>query len=275
MGYIGIVSKNDSSLSDRGPSIFAFSDQNAQEADLRSAIEQAEIDVLFQAQVDAAEGEIIGAEALARWNHPKFGELEAQDLFAIAQAADLVPDLSRQVAEKALNLAKDWPDQLRLSINITPAELNSPRFEAKFAKLINKTAFPVERLTLELTEDQPLDDISATAEIFERLRSSGIRIALDDFGAGYCNFNYLKQLPLDIIKLDRSMIEGIADNPRDLAVMRSILSLAIALDLDVVAEGIENEAQRKIVIEEGCTCLQGFLIAKPIESGMLLDLVAA
>ena len=275
MLYDKSVSDNDSSVPGKGPSIFAFSDKVAREADLRAAIDRGEIDVLFQPQVEATTGKIVGAEALARWKHPEFGELEARDLFAIAQSADLVPTLSRLVAEKALNLAKDWPEPLRLSINVTPAELNSPRFEAKFAKLINNSAFPVNRLTLELTEDQPLDDLPAAAEILKRIRSSGIRIALDDFGAGYCNFNYLKQLPLDIIKLDQSMIKGIAGNPRDLAVMRSILGLAAALELDVVAEGIEDEFQRQIAIEEGCSGLQGFLIAKPVEAGALLDLATA
>lgn len=269
------MDQSEPSLPGKGPSIFAFSDKDAREADLRAAIDCNAIDVFFQAQVDSHTGRIVGAEALARWIHPELGELGASELFGLARDADLVSVLSRQVAGKALSLAKGWPAQLHLAINVTPQELDDSQFEASFARLVNAAAFPVERLLLEITEDQPIKDVKSAAEVLARLKSSGVRIALDDFGAGYCNFNYLKQLPLDILKLDRSIIEGIAENPRDRAVMRSILDLAIALELDVVAEGIETEGQRKIATEEGCAYLQGFLIAKPVEAVALLDLLEA
>ena len=269
------MSHNESQIPGKGPSIFAFSDKDAREAALRDAIEAEKIDVLFQPQVDAFTGKIVGAEALARCSHPKLGELGADELFAMARSADLIPALSRQVMDKSLILARDWRDDLRLSINVSPVELESPRFEAKFAKLMSKTGFPVDRLVIEITEDQPLSDLHAAAEFLGRLRSSGIGIALDDFGAGYCNFNYLKRLPVDTIKLDRSIISGIVENSRDLVIMRSITSLAKALDLIVVAEGIETEAQRKIATEEGCAYLQGFLIAEPTDSRTLQELAAA
>lgn len=259
----------------KGPSIFAFSDRDAKEANLREALERDEVEVVFQPQVDAKTGKIIGAEALARWKHPEFGELAAHELFEMAQDADLVPALSRQVAGKALQLAKDWPGDLRLAINVTPAELDNPRFEAIFSRMVNESGFPVERLVVEITEERPLKDLPATAEILRRLRTSGIKIAMDDFGAGYCNFNYLKLLPLDIIKLDRSIIESIDKNPRDLAILRSIMSLAQALELDVVAEGIENEAQRRIATEEGCVYLQGYLFAEPARMDALLEMASA
>jgi len=269
------VNQNELPLPGKGPSIFAFSDKEAREADLREAIESGAIEVLFQPQVDAQTGRIVGAEALARWKHPELGEMGANELFKLARSARLDSTLSRQVAGKALNLAMDWPRHLHLAINVTPQELDDSQFEASFSRLINETGFPVERLVLEITEDQPLNDIPAAAEILARLKLSGVSIALDDFGSGYCNFNYLKQLPLDTIKLDRSIIEGIAENPRDLAIMRSILNLAVALELNVVAEGIETEDQRRIAIDEGCAYLQGFLIATPIEADALLELVEA
>ena len=119
------------------------------------------------------------------------------------------------------------------------------------------SGFPAERLTLEVTEQALLADIQMAARTLARLSEAGIRIALDDFGAGFCNFRYLKLLPLDYLKLDRSMVDGIASDSRDLAVFRAIVAMARALDLEVIAEGIESEAQRDLIAEEGCALLSG------------------
>lgn len=275
MGYAVCVNQFDSDIPGKGPSIFAFSEQESRESILRDAIARAEIDVLFQPQIAASTGKVVGAEALARWRHDALGDLGAHELFTLARGAGLVPALSRQIAKKALNLAQDWPEALRLSINVTPAELNDRQFEAQFARMLGDCDFPIERLTIEITEDEPLQDLAGTAELLGRLSRGGISIALDDFGAGYCNFNYLKQLPLNTIKLDRSIIHGIEENRRDLAILRSIIELARALKLGVVAEGIETEAQGRIATEEGCTILQGFLIAEPVEANALLQFVEA
>ncbi|MFN5902141.1 MAG: EAL domain-containing protein, partial [Novosphingobium sp.] len=188
----------------------------------------------------------------------------AASLFAIAERADHVPQLSRHIARLALDAALRWPGDLRLSLNITPNDLAAEDFTAAFLSLLQHSRFPAWRLTIEVTEQVLLTDVAATARLLEVVAAHGVKIALDDFGAGFCNFHYLKLLPLDYLKLDRSMIEGVVSDPRDLAVMRAILAMARALDLRVIAEGVENEPQRLVLTAEGCDSYQGFLRSVPL-----------
>ncbi len=233
------------------------------EADLLHALDRGEIEVVYQPQWSCTDDRLTGAEALARWNHPRLGRIGAGALFAIAERADHVAQLSRHIAQAALAGAQGWPEHLRLSLNVTPNDLARGDFAEDFARLLAASRFPPERLTLEVTEQVLLADVAQAALALERLAAQGTRIALDDFGAGFCNFRYLKLLPLHYLKLDRSMIEG-TDDPRDLAVLRAIVAMAGALDLKVIAEGVESEAQRALVSAEGCAIYQGFLRAKPL-----------
>ena len=241
------------------------------ESDLLHALDRGEIEVVYQPQWSCADDSLTGAEALARWNHPKLGRIGAGALFAIAERADHVAQLSRHIAQTALAGAKDWPDQLRLSLNVTPNDLAQGDFAQEFSAQLAATGFPAERLTLEVTEQVLLADVAHAALALERLTAQGMRTALDDFGAGFCNFRYLKLLPLHYLKLDRSMIEG-ADDPRDLAVLRAILAMAGALDLAVIAEGVESEAQRILAATEGCSFYQGFLRAQPLGAAEFAEL---
>ncbi|MBS0474925.1 MAG: EAL domain-containing protein, partial [Proteobacteria bacterium] len=192
-------------------------------------------------------------------------------LFGIAERADHVAQLSRHIARVAMTGARRWPMDLRLSLNVTPNDLAAASFAEEFVALAGDLQFPLWRLTLEVTEQVLLSDVKQAAQVLDALVARGARIALDDFGAGFCNFRYLKLLPLHTLKLDRSMIDGIAGNPRDLAVLRAIIAMARALELQVIAEGIESEAQRALVSAEGCSAYQGFLRAKPMASDAFLD----
>ncbi|WFL76856.1 EAL domain-containing protein [Altererythrobacter arenosus] len=242
----------------------------ALEGDLVTALGRGEIEVLFQPQFSCADGRMVGAEALARWQHPTLGEIGARDLFHIAEKAHLVAPLSRQVVAQAMQQASQWPEHLGLALNITPEELAERSFAQDFASGIGRSNIAPSRLTLEITEDVLLRDLDLAAEALAALRHIGLRVALDDFGAGFCNFRYLKELPLDAIKLDRSMVVGICRDERDLAVLRAIVGLAHAMGLEVVAEGIETEAQRDAVIAEGCSYWQGFLRAAPMRNDDML-----
>ncbi|NCU10603.1 MAG: GGDEF domain-containing protein [Sphingomonadaceae bacterium] len=233
------------------------------EADLLHALDRGEIEVVYQPQWSCADDGLTGAEALARWNHPRLGRIGAGALFAIAERADHVAQLSRHIAQAALAGAQGWPEHLRLSLNVTPNDLARGDFAEDFARLLADSTFAPARLTLEVTEQVLLADVAQAALALERLAGQGVGIALDDFGAGFCNFRYLKLLPLHYLKLDRSMIEGVGD-PRDLAVLRAIVAMAGALDLAVIAEGVESEAQRALVRAEGCAVYQGFLRARPL-----------
>ncbi|MGN6499391.1 MAG: EAL domain-containing protein [Tsuneonella sp.] len=242
------------------------------EADLLGAIDRDEIELFFQPHFALPDDRLVGAEALARWQHPQLGRIGASALFAIAERTDHVAQLSRHIAERALELATAWPDHLRLSLNITPADLAAGGFAHDFARIVSDSGFAPERLTLEITEQVLLAELESAARALRSLKERGMRIALDDFGAGFCNFRYLKILPLDYLKLDRAMVDGIAEDPADLAVLRAILALARALDLQVIAEGIENAEQRELAAREGCRFYQGFLRAAPLESGEFLRL---
>jgi EAL domain-containing protein (putative c-di-GMP-specific phosphodiesterase class I)/GGDEF domain-containing protein len=245
------------------------------EADLLVAIDRDEIEIVFQPQFSTLDDRLTGAEALARWRHPQLGRIGAAALFAIAERTDHLAPLSRHIARRALVAAAQWPGDLRLSLNVTPADLATGSYVDELMAIIAESGFPPERLTLEVTEQALLHDIHLVAVMASELAARGIRIALDDFGAGFCNFRYLKLLPLHYLKLDRSMIDGITSDPRDLAVLRAIIAMAGALGLTVIAEGIETEAQRDLIAAEGCAFYQGFLKAQPMSAAEFAEMAGA
>lgn len=258
----------------RGPvrGTFPGVEASVLDADLLSALDRREIEVLFQPQFSCRTGAVIGAEALARWRHPTLGEIGARDLFAIAERAALVAPLSRHVVARALESAANWPTELTLSLNITPEELGDPRFAADFAELIGRSEIDPARLMLEITEDLLVRNLEQATAALGALRSLGFRTALDDFGAGFCNFRYLRELPLNAIKLDKIMVDGVPGDAKALAVLRAIMTLAKALELEVYAEGIESDVQRATITAEGCDYWQGFLRAQPMPSESVLAL---
>lgn len=231
----------------------------AQIAEMERAIAAGAVEVLFQPQFLCADGSLAGAEALVRWDHPGQGLLAGDRVFALAQEAGLAAVLTRYLVMAAMTAAAPWPRHLRLSINATALDMADPGFPAMLHQSLAASGFPASRLTLEITEQALVDRLAGTAQMLAGLTDRGIAIALDDFGAGFCNFSYLKMLPLAALKLDRSMVEGIATDRRDLAVFRAIMAMARALDLLVIAEGIETESQRAAVCREGCDRWQGFL----------------
>ncbi|MFA6220187.1 MAG: GGDEF domain-containing phosphodiesterase [Erythrobacter sp.] len=245
------------------------------EADLLAAIDKDEIEILFQPQYALKDDRMIGAEALARWHHPTIGRIGASSLFQIAERADHVAQLSRHIAQRALEHAVRWPEHLRVSVNITPADLAAECFATEFARLAERIGFPMERITLEIIEQVLVADLDRVGQVLDQLKVFGIRLALDDFGAGFCNFRYLKVLPIDCIKLDRSMIDGVLEDERDLAVFRAILAMARALGLAVVVEGVESEAQRALVAAEGCEYYQGFLRSEPMTPDEFLSIAGS
>ncbi|MEO6388809.1 MAG: EAL domain-containing protein [Croceibacterium sp.] len=236
----------------------------AEAAQLAAALAGDEIEVFFQPQFAVQGGALIGAEALARWRHPVLGLLGAQRLFAIAANAGLLAETLRCVALQAMRHAQRWPDHLHLSFNITPTDLAASEFAGTVERLVAEAGFPPQRLTLEINEGALVADLEESARHLQHLVDLGIKIALDDFGAGFCNFGYLKRLPLHALKLDCSMVEGIDEDPRDLAVLRGILAMAAALGLHVTAEGVERQGQLDALSSEGCEAWQGFLGAEPM-----------
>lgn len=242
------------------------------EQELQLALRLGQIEVRFQPQYSCADRCIVGAEALARWMHPVFGEIGARDLFELARKAGLADVLPQHVVALAIEEAGDWTPSLVLSLNITPKQLLGDGFVDWLDRKLDNAGLSPKQVTLEITEEILLDDLDLAARRLTLLRNMGLRISLDDFGAGFCNFDYLKRLPIDALKLDRSMVQGIASDDRDLAVLRAIVTLAGALRLDVVAEGIEDEEQCRAVAAEGCAYWQGFYGSQPLTRDGLMAL---
>ena len=246
------------------------------EIDLRRALDQDEIEILFQPQVSVATRQVVGAEALARWRHPRFGELGAMTLFSVAERSDYLVQLSDHVQRKAVAAAAAWPEalsRLRLSVNITAADIVRPGFAEQFIALVADTGFDPGRLTVEVTESGLIEDLAAAGNLLARLRQGGLRVAIDDFGTGYSSLAYLKALPLDYLKIDKRLVEDISGSPRDQVVVRSVIDMARSLGLEVIAEGVETEEQLALLAREGCNLYQGFLCSPPMDVAALAGLV--
>ena len=242
---------------------------NRLEIDLRRALAQDEIEILFQPLVSVTTGRIEAAEALARWRHPQYGEVGAATLFSVAERSDYLVQLSDHVQRKAIAAAAAWPDTLgsvRLSINITAADIVRPGFASQLVEMIEENGFDRHRVTVEVTEGGLIEDLNAAAYLLAQLRESGLRVAIDDFGTGYSSLAYLKALPLDYLKIDKRLCEDIAGSHRDRVVVRGVIDMARSLGLGVIAEGVETQEQLDLLAREGCNLYQGYLCAPPLDS---------
>jgi len=237
------------------------------EGELQDAINRREIAIALQPQFRIKTGQLTGAEALARWNHPEFGMLGAATLFAVADRAGLMEPLSSHIHQRALAIAATWPESLsflRLSVNVTAGDLAHHRFVSKLMDEIEDSGFSADRLTLEITESELISDMEGSIERLTQLRKNGLKIAIDDFGTGYSSLAYLKDLPLDYLKIDSGLTSDISGSEKDQVVVRSIIDMAKSLGLEVIAEGVETEAQLETLRSQDCEFFQGFLRSGPL-----------
>ena len=238
------------------------------DAALRAAIGNDQIAIVLQPQFDVATGHLVGAEALARWQHPTLGEIGAGQLFSTADRCDMRDELSQLIQRKAIGIAAKWIpalNNLRLAVNLGAEEL-SEGYSERLIALLHSVGFEAERLTLELTEESLVRDIEQAAAQLEKLRLHGVRIAVDDFGTGYSSLAYLKALPLDYLKLDKGMTPDIVGTGKDRIVLRAIIAMGKALELKIIAEGIETELELEMLRAEGCDYFQGFLRSPPLSA---------
>ena len=241
---------------------------------LEAVIAHQRIAVLFQPQIDPVSGNIVGAEALARWD----GAASPEALFARAAQAGLAERLSRMIQRKALQIAATWEGALKplhLSINLLPQDLARSGYERWLLDEIESAGIDPKRITVEITESALLADSDAIAARLAVLRAAGVRIAVDDFGTGYASLAYLTSLPLDILKIDRGLIADIVGGKRDRIVVKAMIALARELDLQVVVEGVESTGQLMLLADWGCDLYQGFLGAGPLNESELARFVTA
>jgi diguanylate cyclase (GGDEF)-like protein/PAS domain S-box-containing protein len=231
-------------------------------AQLRGAIENGDIQAFFQPLVHTRDLRVCGFETLGRWFHPDFGPVPPPEFVRLAEENGLIDPLTDLMIRYAVDAARQWPADVRVSVNVSPIQLNS-EFVDRVREAIKSSGLDPRRLELEVTEDVLIKDFEQTASMFARLRALGIQVAMDDFGAGYTSMGNLRQLNFERIKIDRIFTMDLPNHRRSAAIVRSMFVLARQLNLDVTVEGVETEEQFAFLRDQGCTEVQGFLFSKP------------
>jgi EAL domain-containing protein (putative c-di-GMP-specific phosphodiesterase class I) len=236
--------------------------------DLRAAIAKGEFRLLYQPIVSLYDGTTGGVEALIRWERPGVGLVSPVEFISVAEETGLIIEMGAWVLGEACRTVVAFDDRclqpLRVSVNLSARQLMEDSLLGSVSTALSSSGLAPERLTLEITESVLLADALATVERLEALRRLGVKVAIDDFGTGYSSLGYLRRLPLDSVKIDRTFIERLADDPRQAALVRSIVELCRSLELETVAEGVETESQARRLLELGCEMAQGFHLGRPM-----------
>ena len=236
--------------------------RNLLELDMRDAIGRGDFVLHYQPVVDLKLGRIAGFEALMRWDHPVRGPISPVEFIPLAEETGLIVPLGAWVLHEACRQATQWPDALRVAVNVSPVQFHGTSFEQTVLAALGTSGLPPNRLELEITESVLLQDGDEVVACLHRLRALGVRVALDDFGTGYSSLSYLRRFPFDKIKIDRSFIREIAD-PDTAAIVQAIIGIGERLGTSITAEGVETQAQLDRVTEEGCTEVQGYFFGRP------------
>ncbi|SEG36924.1 PAS domain S-box-containing protein/diguanylate cyclase (GGDEF) domain-containing protein [Bryocella elongata] len=263
------------------PSLFAQAQERFElENDLRGAIERNELEVFYQAKADLKSCHLYGVEALLRWRHPRRGLISPGLFIPIAEENGTIVEIGHWILHEACAQVKLWHDQtpdgplLELSVNLSPREFRQQNLVAGVAHVLETTGFPASCLHLEITEGVLFEDIDAAAQVLRSLKDLGVRLDLDDFGSGYSSFRYLRQLPFDLIKIDREFTFALnPDEPSSEQLIRTIVSMGETLGMKVLAEGVETEPHRSTLQRLGCKLGQGFYFSRPIEAGQMKTLL--
>jgi diguanylate cyclase (GGDEF)-like protein len=246
--------------------------------ELRRAIEEEELVVYFQPKAELASGRIIGAEALVRWQHPARGFIPPSDFIPIAERTGLIKPLSRLVLQASVKQCAAWKSagrDLQVSVNLTVPDLLDLDLPERIGALLADSALPPDQLELEITETTLLSDPFRVRDVLNRLNEMGVRLAIDDFGTGYSSLAYLKRLPVQTLKIDRSFVMEMCSDPNDATIVRSTLELGRNLGLETVAEGVESQEIWNALQAQGCTLAQGYFISRPVPAAEFDDVLAA
>jgi EAL domain-containing protein (putative c-di-GMP-specific phosphodiesterase class I) len=237
---------------------------------MRPGLERGEFVVEYQPQVDAKTFQLVGMEALVRWNHPSLGLLYPKEFIPLAEDSGNINLIGDWVMRTACAQTKGWINAgfapMRLSVNVSARQFQQSAFIATVHELLKENGLDPRLLEIELTEGSIMKDPSKAIEKLQELRKMGIKIAIDDFGTGYCSLSYLKRFPIDTLKIDQSFVSDVCVDKDDAAIVRTIVTLGHALGVIVIAEGVETAEQLEYLMSVGCDVLQGYLFSKPLST---------
>jgi EAL domain-containing protein (putative c-di-GMP-specific phosphodiesterase class I) len=240
----------------------------AMEASFRNALNKEEFVVHFQPQIDAETDQIIGMEALVRWQHPDMGLISPSRFLTFANDTGLIISLDQWVMKTAMKQYAHWYKQgLQpgiLALNLSMRQLQKEDFIDTIQSLLKETACQAQWIELEITEGQIMEDFSVAIEILNKIKDLGISLAIDDFGIGYSSLSQLKRLPINKLKIDRSFIRELPHDEEDVVISKTIIALSKNMGLSVIAEGVETEQQKDFLLQNGCHYIQGYYYCKPL-----------
>ncbi|QOZ36689.1 EAL domain-containing protein [Bradyrhizobium sp. CCBAU 53421] len=252
-------------------------DRRVLHQELSVAIKNGELSLYYQPQAAAggsvAASQIIGFEALARWHHPVRGFVPPSDFIPLAEESGLIVEMGEWILREACREAASWAVPMQVAVNLSPAQFTHGDLVGLVHSILLETGLTPDRLELEITEGVLIEDFDRGLSLLRRLKALGVRISMDDFGSGYSSLSYLQAFPFDKIKIDRAFVINLGRNPQSAAIVRAVIDLGHGLEMSIVAEGVETEAQLGFLSEEGCDAVQGYLIGRPAPIGQFAALV--
>jgi diguanylate cyclase (GGDEF)-like protein len=242
----------------------ASRDRRMLEGDLRAAVANGDIKLVYQPVVSAKTGHTTSVEALARWSHPQRGPIPPNIFIPLAEECGLIVTLGEALMRLACSDAMGWPASLRVAVNLSPLQFQAGDLSVTVQKVLEDTGLAANRLQLEVTEGLVIRDVDRTFTELERLRALGIQILIDDFGVGYSSLSYFQRFPFDKVKIDKSFVDQITTSRAARAIVQAVVGLGEELGMGIVGEGVETEEQMHALVAAGCTHLQGYLFSKPL-----------
>jgi diguanylate cyclase (GGDEF)-like protein len=233
------------------------------EGEIAGAIQDRQVVPFYQPIVDMRWGRVLGFEVLAQWMHPEKGLIYPDVLIPVAESTGSIGTMMHQLLRQALRDAHTWPDDIFVSINLSPIQFQDAWVAGNILAIAREASFPLRRIQVEITENALAANADSARYIVDFLQRFGVRVALDDFGAGYAGVRYLRQFKFDSLKIDKSLVTDLASNPEDMRIVKAIVAFSQALDIETVPEGVETAAIRELLLELGCVTGQGYLFGQP------------
>ena len=267
-----------------GRSSFAFFDQAMHDQrldrqrlldDLRFALERDQLRLHYQPLVDAQTLRVTGYEALMRWQHPDRGMIEPNQFIPLAEETGLIVQMGAWAIREACHQATRLPGDQRIAVNVSPAQFRQPGLDVQIAGAIAETQLDPRRLEIEITEALLVDESTSTIDTIQSIKAMGVRLTLDDFGVGYSSLSYLRRLPFDKIKIDRSFVSELVGDEKSRSIVQAISQMAKTLGMTVTVEGVETVQQAELLTQIGCDELQGYLFSRPMAAHLLTTIPIA